>query len=114
MYRFTKEDRLLRRADYLRLSTVARKCHTPSFLVLCAPGPEGRRRIGITVSRKVGSAVTRNRIKRLVREYYRLHKTLFPSFDVNVIAKKGAERLDYQGVCQELDAVVGRLAGIQW
>lgn len=78
-----------------------------------APPATDRGRIGITVSRKVGTAVIRNRIKRLVREYYRHHKGAFVALDVNVIARRGAEKLDYRLVCLELDRVVERLAGIR-
>lgn len=113
LLRFTKEERLLRRADFLRLSAGAMKLHTSSFIILFSPSPEGRRRIGVTVSRKVGTAVVRNRIKRLVREFYRHHKALFPPLDVNFIAKRGAEKLDYRLVCQELDRAVERLADIR-
>ncbi|AJE04972.1 ribonuclease P [Geobacter pickeringii] len=113
MFSFPKEDRLLRRADFLRLSAAARKLHTPSFLILVAPPAGDRGRIGITVSRKVGTAVIRNRIKRLVREYYRHHKGSFVSLDVNVIARRGAEKLDYRLVCLELDRAVERLADIR-
>ncbi|RNC67701.1 MAG: ribonuclease P protein component [Desulfuromonadales bacterium] len=112
MFTFTKEERLRRRADYLGLSAAAHKIHTTSFLILWAPNSQGSCRIGITASRKVGNAVIRNRIKRLVREYYRLHKAHFPPLDINVIARRGAEKLDYHSVCHELDRVVERLAGI--
>lgn len=112
LFTFTKDERLLRRADFLRLSDGGRKVSTPCFLVLWASSPENICRIGITASRKVGNAVTRNRIRRLVREYYRLHKALFPPLDISIIARRGADKLDYRGVCQELDRVVEHLAGV--
>jgi ribonuclease P protein component len=50
--------------------------------------------MGITVSRKVGDAVARNRIKRLVREHFRrIRPMLTGSWDVNIIAKKNAANL---------------------
>ena len=53
-------------------------------------------RIGVSVSKKVGNSVVRHRIKRLVKESYRLHENLFNSgLNIVVIARKGADELDY-------------------
>ena len=56
-----------------------------------SPNNENASRLGITVTKRIGNAVTRNRIKRIVREYFRLNqKEAQPSLDINVIAKKHA------------------------
>ena len=77
------------------------------FVVLYAPNGLGRSRLGVTVSKRVGRAVTRNRVKRLVREHFRQHKGLFSdSYDVNVIAKGGISDLSSGRITGALDAVV--------
>ncbi len=59
--------------------------------------------MGITVSKKVGRAVKRNRIKRLVRERFRLSKALFDdTYDINIIAKTGAAELSSVEITQVL------------
>jgi len=50
--------------------------------------PAGVPRLGITVTRKVGNAVRRNRIKRLVREWFRTAESALGAYDVVVIAKR--------------------------
>ena len=61
------------------------------------------RRLGITVTRKVGNAVERNRVKRLVREVFRRHKDAFPAHgEIVVVARTGAPGLAYDVVEREV------------
>jgi len=60
-----------------------------SMLVLYArKNRSDRNRVGITVSKKLGSAVVRNRARRRLREVYRLHEAAFtPGWDIVVVAR---------------------------
>ena len=63
--------------------------------------------MGITVSGKVGNAVVRNRIKRLVREFFRRgRRDLARGIDVLVIARKRAIDLSFSQVVSELEEVL--------
>lgn len=59
------------------------------YVVLyCRRNGMSENRVGITVSRKLGNAVTRNRVRRRLREVYRIHETQFlPGFDLVVVAR---------------------------
>lgn len=59
-------------------------------------------RLGLVVTRRYGKAVRRNRMKRLLREFFRRHKGLLPPRDLVIMAKKGAEALTYGQVEEEL------------
>lgn len=106
---FSRHERLLKRADFLRISGQGQKVHTANFLIIWKESPLSAVRLGITVSGKVGNSVTRNRLKRLIREFYRQNKGLFPAADYNLIAKRGAARLDFSEVSQELGRALQRL-----
>ncbi|MDD2319272.1 MAG: ribonuclease P protein component [Geobacteraceae bacterium] len=98
-----RDEKLLKRADYLRLSASGKKYHTHHFLIIWSANDYGRARLGITASRKLGPAVARNWVKRRVRECFRLSKEKFISADFNIIAKKGADTLTFHEVRQELE-----------
>lgn len=75
----------------------------------CAP-PVRRARLGFTVSRKVGGAVVRNRVRRWLRESCRRWQgVLGPRSDVVIIARPSAATMDYQTTLREVQGLLGRL-----
>lgn len=72
--------------------------------------PEAR--LGVTVTRKVGGAVARNRIKRLVREAFRRERQAFaPGIDMVWVAKQGTGDVSYEEVVDDVRRLARRLAG---
>lgn len=107
---FPRRDRVLHRRDFLRAQSEGRRVHTPHFVLVALPTADGRLRLGVTVSRRVGDSVRRNRVKRLVREVFRRNRALFPAAcDVVVVARVGAATLDYAGVRNEVSAAEAAL-----
>lgn len=105
---FPKERRLRARRDFVAAQEAGRRVHTPHFVLVVARGPDAAAasRLGVTVTKKVGTAVRRNRVKRLVREAFRLCPDLLPSgIDLVVIAKDGAPTLGLVDVQGELASV---------
>lgn len=76
--------------------------------MILAPGDEPDVRLGITASRRIGNAVQRNRVKRRVREFFRLYRNeLQPAHDLLIIARLGAEKLSFKDVESELAKALG-------
>lgn len=74
-------------------------------MIAWAPGPAHRvhGRVGLTVSKKVGNSPQRSRVKRLLREWYRLNRhDLLANWDLVIIARPGAATLKLQDVDREL------------
>jgi ribonuclease P protein component len=69
-----------------------------------------RTRLGLAVSRRVGGAVVRNRVKRRVREWFRRSTAVLPEgFDVVVIARAKAATYSTERVREELSQILGSL-----
>ena len=97
----------MRRADFKKLCKDGNRIEGDHFVILYCQNDLGKPRLGVTASKRVGRAVVRNRIKRLVREHFRLHKALFSdSYDVNVIAKSGVSDLSSGQIRGALEATV--------
>ena len=113
-----KSHRILKRPDFVFLSKYGKKIQDSNFIILYMPrestgestGEPEHSRLGITVSKRVGNAVLRNRLKRLIREYFRLNKKgLTGYWNLNIIAKKTAVALSSQEVFISLGKLFGRL-----
>jgi ribonuclease P protein component len=108
--RFRSVDRLKKRYEFRRVQLSGRRIHTPHFLVVVQANALPNTRLGITVTKKVGTAVERNRIKRVVREVFRRNRFLFPaSHDVVFIAKREAKGITYQALLAELQRAARKL-----
>jgi ribonuclease P protein component len=102
---FPKSARLRKRPEFLKLSRAGRKFHSAHFIILSGNNDRNETRLGITVSSKVGNAVVRNRIKRLLREFFRRHRCeLGTGQDFLVIAKTSAAQISSAEIAEEMRA----------
>ena len=116
--RMTKAMRLRRRPEFLAASHDGTKFMTRNFIALLAPRPGADQgRLGLTVTKKVGHSPTRNRIRRMVRDWMRTHGWIQPGWDVVLIAKHGAaairRRADVEVDLASVLRHVARLSGVQ-
>jgi ribonuclease P protein component len=102
----------MRRGDFVASSEHGERRTTRFFIVLLRDRKDGGpTRLGITVTRKVGGAVRRNRIKRLAREWFRSRSREFGSCDLVLIAKRDLpQSLRLADVRQDLEQ---KLAGVE-
>lgn len=110
--------RLRKRREFLQIQGAGAKHHLRHFLVFISPASERRKtassgptsvRLGVTVTRKVGCAVVRNRIKRFVREAFRRKRGSFThACDMVWVAKQSAASAGYADVLAAMDALTRR------
>jgi len=78
-------------------------------LIHALPNTLGHPRLGITVTKKSGKAVVRNRWKRLIREVFRKNKGAFPAVDMVFTVKRGARVPTYHELERDMLALARRL-----
>lgn len=82
--------------EFRRLYSKGKSAGGPVIVVYCRKNGRGRNRVGITVSNKVGNAVVRNKVRRRLREIYRLNEhTLRRGFDIAIVARVRARYSTY-------------------
>jgi ribonuclease P protein component len=115
---FCKARRLLKASDFNRVFKQGRRQSLPEFTLafrVRPPSKESREgldfppRLGLSVSRKVGKSVQRNKLKRRVREIFRLNQEkLLNGTELVVIPRKEAVGLSYQDLENKIFSLLGR------
>ena len=107
LFSFPKNIRLSNRKDFVNLNRSGKRCHTKHFVVIVKLNGLGKTRLGVTVGKKVGNAVKRNRVKRIIREFFRLNKAYLPQgYDIVIVAKKDASYCALRSVQEEIGEIV--------
>lgn len=112
---FPKTRRVLKRRDFLRIQHQGHRIYGARLIFQFMPNRDPRVKLGVTVSKKIGNAVVRNRIKRWLREVFRRLPDVAadrfgsgPAFDVVVTPKRGIEDFSFAGIREEFCGVLER------
>lgn len=108
---FPSTRRLRSERDFERIYALKQRAGDNHLLVFAAVNPLGSTRIGLSVSRKHGNSVVRHRIRRLIREAYRLSQHDVPEgLDLILIPREnsGAGLLEYQASLVALTRRLGK------
>jgi ribonuclease P protein component len=102
--------RIVKHAEYQSFRDADSSCRLPHFFVPVLLDGEDTFAFGITINRKVGNAVARNRLRRRIKAWFFSNLSLLtPGVRINLIAKTGAAELDWTDLCGELNKLVSML-----
>lgn len=83
--------------EFRRIYRKGRSAVSPCLVVYCQKNRRGQSRLGVTVSTKLGHAVVRNRVRRRLREIYRLNREKMPAgYDIIIVARVRAAEAPYR------------------
>ena len=101
--RYAHAERLRTDREFREVVRKGERLTTPHYTVYRDSRGGGKRQIGVSAGRRAGGAVERNRTKRLLREFYRLHKDAFPAGTrTAIVVRKPPEGAALATVCAEL------------
>lgn len=109
LFAFPKQQRLLRRPEFTRTMDNGTKIVTPYLVMIGRRSSGPASRIGFIVSKKVGGAVTRNRVKRRLRELFRTLPDRPLGMDLVVIARGQAVDASYEALGQALTMALSKV-----
>lgn len=107
-FRFSYKNRIKKRSEFIRVQESGKKFHTPHFIIFILPSLDDYSKFGITVSKKVDKRATiRNKLKRRLREFFRLNKNkLSCNIKLVVIAKNNSANINFHDIRKELSLLL--------
>ncbi|MHC4479571.1 MAG: ribonuclease P protein component [Planctomycetota bacterium] len=109
-FSFPRQARLLRERDFLKVYRAGRRLRAFPLRACALRRADGESRLGLSIGRKVGPAVVRNRWKRAIREAFRLHRRrLRAPYDMAVSVSRDATPADARRVEESFNALIDQL-----
>jgi ribonuclease P protein component len=103
---FARRQRLLNAASFNAVYSLRQRVVNDCFSINTAPNTLGHARLGLSIgSKAVGNSVARNRVKRVVRDSFRIAATKLPAFDLVVGARNGARTAHNAQLRESLDGL---------
>lgn len=108
---FTRANRVRKRPEFLAIYKRCRPMHTAHLVFYAQSGDGEARRLGCTVPKKVGCSVVRNRLKRRIREVFRLNREALPEGCTLIVnAKRTAGSLKTGEIASAMTKIAERLS----
>jgi ribonuclease P protein component len=108
--RFPRSHRLTARRQFVEVYNRGRKARRSSFTIFGLTNDVGCCRLGLTVTRRTGSAVARNRIKRVLRDVFRRHHAQLPAVDLVINGHRSILSCSARNLERDFLGAVGELA----
>lgn len=107
---FGRDRRVLRRSDYLGTYSSGRRFVGRWFVFFVRPARGSCARLGVTITKKTGSAVVRNHLRRRLRELFRRSDGFRVAVDLVVNVRPGAERAEFAELARDFEKLSARAA----
>ena len=107
-FKFPKRERLIHPQEFRSVMKFGKKVPSRNLIFFFKENRSQAHRLGLVVSREVGSAVYRNRIKRFVREFFRHQKNrIRGTLDMVILVRKNCTLQSYRETEEELEKLMG-------
>jgi ribonuclease P protein component len=111
---FPPARRLRKPGEFKRVYATGRRMGNEFFTVNLQPNELAAARLGMSVAvRAMGNAVQRNRVRRMIRESFRLHQAIVPALDIIIGVRAGARSVDPALLRSSLELLWKKLASLQ-
>lgn len=105
-----KDKRIEKNWHFRRIYKHGKSTASRNSVVYILPNKENKNKIGIAISKKIGNSVFRHKLKRLYKEVFRLSQyDIKQGYDIVIIARRGAVKLDYHRCKKDLLMLFKRL-----
>jgi len=96
--------KLSKTSEFKKVFSEGRRIESKNLIIFILKNGYNFNRPGIIIKKETGKAVTRNKIKRWLKEAFRpINKKLSPGYDIIMLAKNNIKKSDYFDICHDLE-----------